>query len=86
MTRSIMTISTVLCCALLGACAGTEDCSKPQLYKQAASGKHIEVPDGLNPLPADREVTVPKASPQAPPPTGNCLDSPPTLRTGSTDS
>ncbi len=69
----------------LGACAETAECNKPQFYQRAAVGKQIEIPEGLDPLPKDKELTIPKASPQAPPPPGACIDMPPTLRTGSSD-
>ncbi|MGB5346529.1 MAG: hypothetical protein WBN23_10230 [Woeseia sp.] len=86
MTRAYKIVPMLLSCVLLGACAGGVDCTKPQAYQQARPGTHVEVPAGLNPLPADREVTVPQASPGAPPPPGDCLDSPPTLRTTASES
>ncbi|MGB5246005.1 MAG: hypothetical protein WBM54_10425 [Woeseia sp.] len=86
MTGRLNIIGAILCCGLLGACADTIECTKPKVYQQAVPGTHVEVPEGLDPLQAEREVIVPQASPDAPGPIGDCLDSPPTLRTGSSDS
>ena len=86
MTRRTNIIGLVACTLLLGACAETMECSKPKLYQQAVAGKRVEVPDGLDSLTPEKELPVPKASPQAPPPPGACLDAPPTLRTGSSES
>lgn len=66
---------------LLAGCGGMAECDKPRVYQQAARGKHIETPDGMDPLPSEREMTIPEASPQAPPPPGQCIDAPPTLST-----
>lgn len=66
----------------LAGCGGTPGCEEPGLYKEAVRGKRIEVLDGMDPLPVDGEMTIPEASPDAPPPPGRCIDSPPTLRTG----
>ena len=84
MHRPLILLLTIAA-SLLSACGGTPECSEPRLYQEAVPGKRIEVPDGLSALEADRELTIPSASPQAPPPPGECLDAPPTLRTGSSD-
>lgn len=72
---------TILTALLLGACGSTLDCQKPQLYQEAVPGKRIELLEGMDNLSADRELTIPEASPDAPPPPGECLDAPPTMRT-----
>lgn len=69
----------------IGGCAETAQCNKPKTYQQAKVGKHVEIPEGLDALNEDKELTIPKASPQAPPPPGACLDMPPTLRTDSSE-
>ncbi|MEX0709158.1 MAG: hypothetical protein WD078_14430 [Woeseia sp.] len=74
---------TILTALLLGACGGMPDCQKPQIYQEAVPGKRIELLEGMDNLSADRELTIPKASPDAPPPPGECLDAPPTMRTAS---
>lgn len=74
-------------CGVIGACSASEVCDEePRLYQQARAGTHVQIPEGLDPLEPEREVPIPKASPNAPPPPGRCLDAPPTLRTGSSDS
>jgi uncharacterized lipoprotein len=82
-----MTIMGLLTAAVLasacGGGAGTIECDERRLYQDAVAGKRIEVPEGLDSLSTDRELTVPVASPQAPPPPGTCLDAPPTLSTSS---
>lgn len=71
--------------SVLAGCGGAETCADGQLYQQAVAGKRIEAPEGLDSLPPGRELTIPNASPQAPPPPGTCIDAPPTMRTGSSD-
>ncbi len=86
MTRRMNAFLIIGGSLLLGACADTIECNKPKLYQQAVAGKRVEVPEGMDPLVAEKELPVPKASPQAPPPPGTCLDAPPTLRTDSSKS
>ena len=76
-----MKVIVLLCLALLvGACGGTAACEKPRLYQQSHLGKRIEAPEGLDPLEASREMTIPDASPRDPLPEGSpCLEFPPTL-------
>ena len=76
-------LCTIMTALLLGACGGMPDCQKPRLYQQAVPGKRIELLEGMDNLSADRELTIPEASPDAPPPPGECIDAPPTLRTES---
>jgi len=87
MTRRTKTglIFAALAPLALGACAETIECNKPKVYQQAQVGKKVEAPEGLDSLPEERELTIPNASPQAPPPPGACLDMPPTLQTGGDD-
>lgn len=86
MIGRINIIGLAACAVLLGACAETIQCSKPKVYQQAVAGKHVESPDGLDELTPEKELPVPKASPQAPPPPGACIEAPPTMRTGSSES
>lgn len=74
----------VAAAVLLGACGGgTSVCEKPKLYQQSQLGTRIEVPEGLSPLQAGREMTIPDASPRDPrPPGAPCLEMPPTFTTG----
>jgi uncharacterized lipoprotein len=82
MTLQKMTMP-VMAALLLGACGGTSVCDKPKLYQQSQLGKRIEVPEGLSPLQAGREMTIPDASPRDPRPAGApCLEMPPTFTTG----
>lgn len=79
-----MKVSVITTIALLSAgCGGTPECREPQRYQQARLGQPIEVPEGLDPLDAGREMTIPEASPR--PPRGTdapCLEYPPTLNVG----
>lgn len=86
MSRRLTNVLLLPAMLLLAACGGGQVCDEVRVYQEAQAGKHIESPDGLDPLPSDRELSVPKASPQAPKPPGTCIDAPPTLRTGSSDS
>lgn len=83
MMHQALILSLAIAASLLSACGGTPECSETRLYQEAVPGKRIEVPDGLSALDARRELSIPSASPQAPPPPGECVDAPPTLRTGS---
>lgn len=66
----------------LTACGGTPACQKPQPYQASRLGKHIEAPEGLDPLESSRELTIPEPSPRPPRPAeAPCLESPPTLGT-----
>jgi len=69
---------------LLAGCGGMR-CQDPGYYQAAQPGKRIEMLDGMDPLPTAQEMTIPQASPDAPPPPGECIDAPPTLRTGGSD-
>lgn len=86
MRRILTAPLALLTLGVLAGCSTLEECNDPRLYQQAQAGKKIETPEGLDPLPPERELSIPQASPQAPPPPGACLDMPPTLRTGSSDS
>jgi uncharacterized lipoprotein len=79
MQRNFLAIVPLM--TMLAACGGTEECNAPRIYQEAVPGKRVEVPEGLDSLAAGRELTIPEASPQAPPPPGSCLDAPPTLST-----
>ncbi len=66
---------------LLGACGASSVCDQPRRYQASEPGKRIEAPDGLNSLPAHRELTIPDASPRPPRPEGGpCLETPPVYR------
>ncbi|MDH4049833.1 MAG: hypothetical protein OEW68_16845 [Gammaproteobacteria bacterium] len=67
--------------ALVAGCGGNDACEKPQAYQASFEGKRIDVPEGLDPLMAGRELTIPDASPQDPPAEGApCLEIPPAYR------
>jgi uncharacterized lipoprotein len=78
MMKTVKLTVPVAAALLLGACGGTPVCEKPQLYQQSQLGKRIEVPEGLDPLQASREMTIPEPSPRDPRPAGApCLEMPP---------
>jgi uncharacterized lipoprotein len=75
-----MTAASVL---LLSACGANSVCDEPKLYEQSQLGKRIEAPEGLSPLQAGREMTIPDASPRDPRPDGApCLEMPPSFTSG----
>lgn len=78
----LMTSLLLMSLLLIGACGSAQKCAKPRAYQEAVPGQRIETLDGMDPLPAEQEMSIPSASPDAPPPPGDCIDSPPTLRTG----
>jgi uncharacterized lipoprotein len=85
MSKTLLkTAMPVLAVLLVGACGGGSSvCEKPKLYQQSQLGKRIEAPEGLDPLQAGREMTIPDASPRDPRPAGApCLELPPTFSTG----
>lgn len=67
--------------AFLSACGGTQVCLEAEPYEQSELGKHVEPPEGLDPLNPERELTIPEPSPR-PPRAANapCLELPPTFR------
>jgi uncharacterized lipoprotein len=71
----VVPVTSVL---LLSACGANSVCDEPKLYEQSQLGKRIEAPEGLSPLQAGREMTIPDASPRDPRPDGApCLELPP---------
>lgn len=66
---------------LLSGCGGTQACRDTQPYERSRPGRHVEVPEGLDPLNSQRELTIPEPSPR-PPRAANspCLEVPPTFR------
>jgi len=85
LTSSARVISVLAIALMLGACAGSENCDEVQFYEVAELGKRIDVPDDLDNITGQREMVIPEASPRPPREPGTCLDRPPTLRTGETE-
>jgi len=64
----------------ISACSSVETCEEPEFYEYAEGGKRIEAPDDLDNLAANKELTIPEASPRQPRDRSEgCLDRPPTL-------
>jgi hypothetical protein len=80
------TLIMLAAASIVGACGGTPECQQQHLYKEAVPGKRIEPLEGMDALPPEIEMEIPKASPNAPPPPGECLDAPPIMRTGAKSS
>ena len=67
---------------LIAGCGGTPRCQEPQPYESSELGKRIEAPEGLDPLNAGNEMTIPEASPRPPrPENAPCLEFPPSFQT-----
>lgn len=67
---------------LLAGCGGAAQvCKETQPYERSRLGKRIEVPEGLDPLDPQRELSIPEPSPR-PPRAANapCLEVPPSFR------
>ena len=65
----------------MAACSTAPNCEELARYELAEGGKRIDAPDDLSSLPADKEMSIPEASPRPPRErTAACLDRPPTLR------
>jgi len=80
-----MTVIRIVVCvavaAFLTGCGGNDACEKPQPYQASYEGHRIDVPEGLDPLMASRELKIPDASPQDLPAEGSpCLELPPAYR------
>lgn len=66
---------------VLSGCGGTPACMETQPYEQSRLGKHVESPEGLDPLDPRRELTIPEASPRPErAASAECLELPPTFR------
>lgn len=64
----------------LSACAGNPECETEGRYQSSQSGRRIQAPQGLDELEANKELTIPRASPREPnQDTGRCLEYPPGL-------
>ena len=85
LTSSARVTSVLAIALMLGACAGSENCDEVQFYEVAELGKRIDVPDDLDNITGQREMVIPEASPRPPREPGTCLDRPPTLKTGETE-
>ena len=74
-------IAVIVAVGCLSACSGIETCEELEFYEYAEPGKRIEAPDDLDNPAADRELTIPDASPRPPRDrSAGCMDRPPTLR------
>lgn len=67
---------------VLAGCGGAAQvCRDTQPYERSTLGKRVEVPDGLDPLKPDRELTIPEPSPRPPRAAdAPCLELPPSFR------
>jgi len=81
MMKAIKVAALATTVMFLVGCGGTPACQKAQPYQQSRPGKRIEVPEGLDPLNPQRELTIPDPSPR-PPRAANapCLEVPPSFR------
>ncbi len=79
--KQLKVTGLVLVPFILGACGASSVCEEPRRYQTSEPGKRIEAPDGLDSLQAQRELTIPDASPRPPRPEGSpCLETPPVFR------
>ena len=74
------TFLVIAIAASSAACTSVETCEELEFYEYAEAGKRIEAPDDLDNLAANRELTIPEASPRPPRDrSAGCLDRPPSL-------
>lgn len=67
---------------VLAGCGGeAQVCRDNQPYERSHLGKRVEVPESLDPLNPDRELTIPEPSPRPPRAAdAPCLELPPSFR------
>ena len=78
-------LGALLLVLLLSACGGNEPkevkCKASLMYQDRTEGKHIVVPEGLDPLDELAEMPIPRADPDAPRfAPGVCDDMPPMIQ------
>ncbi len=57
-------------------------CDEPQPYQSAVEGKHVVVPEGLDPLDEFKEIPIPRADSPPRPEGSVCIDYPPSIQIG----
>ena len=79
-TISVLSVGVTLSgCSFFGTTADT--CEEPDFYEVATGGNRIVAPDDLDNIAANKELTIPDASPRPPHDrSAGCIDKPPTLR------
>mgnify|MGYP001206087568 CR=1 FL=1 len=79
-TISVLSVGMILSgCSFFGTTADT--CEEPDVYEGATGGNRIVAPDDLDNIAAQKELTIPDASPRpARDRSEGCIDKPPTLR------
>jgi len=84
--RAITTVFSLLLLTTFGAC-GKDDirvtCDEPQPYQSVVAGKRIEVPEDLSPLDQHKEMPVPPAETPPRPKGSVCIESAPSVLSGS---
>ncbi len=82
-TKFMLSVAVFLC--TLTGCFGRGEikttCDEPKPYQSARLGKPVEVPDDLDPLDEMKEMPIPKAESEPPPPGGPCIETPPSVVT-----
>jgi len=87
MTGKLLIMAAALCLALsLSGCGRDkvkDNCEDPQPYQSIVPSKRVVSPEGLDPLDEFREMPIPKAETAPRPPGSRCIESPPSVRSGS---
>ncbi len=86
LTRVLIMILSSFLLAGIPACGKDEirtTCDEPQPYQAVVPGKRVVVPDGLDPLDEYKEMPIPKAETPPRPEGAKCIESPPSIGSGS---
>ena len=85
--KALLMVASSFVLISLGACGNDEirtSCDEPQPYQSVVAGKHVVVPEGLDPLDSFKEMPIPKSETPPRPPGSDCVENPPAILSGET--
>ncbi len=91
-TKALSTVAGFLLLTSISGCFWGGDgeivltCDEPQAYQSVVGGKRIEVPEGLDPLDDFKEMPIPKSETTPRPEGSRCIETPPSILSGTPDS
>ena len=83
--KALLMVASSFVLTSLGACGNDEvrtTCDEPQAYQAVVAGKHVVVPDELDPLDNFKEMPIPKAETAPRPEGSDCIENPPPILPG----